>query len=210
MSYARAISINCFKFLLGGFLAAMSRGINKELALRNADRGHDTVGWFTPEEAITTEALANMIVPSDEETPGIDEVDVLGPPALVMLGRLVATSPDRQGLYSRGLLGFDTWALKQRGCRFAELPKEDQASLFGAAQQIYEDWAAGGPAPLKAWRRLRGIIHAGNGSLFAAQLCSQIRDDCLQVFYTSGVSWVWLDYDGPPMDEGYPSVTARR
>ena len=120
------------------------------------------------------------------------------------------TSPQRQQLYSRGLLAFDAWALQEQGCKFAEMPKEDQVTLFGAAQRAYEDWTANASAVVKAWRRLRAIAQARNGSVFAAKLYSQIRDDCFQIFYTSRVSWVWLDYDGPPMDKGYPSLVERR
>jgi hypothetical protein len=90
------------------------------------------------------------------------------------------------------------------------MPKENQVALFKAAQRIYEGWTANGPAALKAWRRLKAISQARKGSLFAAQLYPQIKDDCLQVFYTSRVSWVWLEYDGPPMDKGYPNLMEPR
>jgi hypothetical protein len=33
-----------------------------------------------------------------------------------------------------------------------------------------------------------------------------IRNDCIQIFYTSQVSWVWLGYDGPPMEKGYSNL----
>ena len=204
------IGVDCFNRLLSIGVAAASRGITREVAHRNAERGRNTFRWFTPEEAVAAEALANIVVPSDEETPGIDEVDVLGPPAIVALDNLVAKSSHRQELYSRGLLAFDAWALQERGCKFAEMPKEDQVTLFGAAQRAYEDWTANASAVVKAWRRLRAIAQARNGSFFAAKLYSQIRDDCFQIFYTSRVSWVWLDYDGPPMDKGYPSLVERR
>ena len=210
MSYLRKIGADCFNFLLGICLGVASGGMNKVLARRDAARGRGTLRWFTPDEAAVAEALATVIVPSDEETPGIDEVDVLGPPAIVMLDKLVTTSPHRQYLYSRGLLSFDTWALNQHGCKFAEMPKEDQITLFRAAEQIYASLTWSGPAVLKAWRRLRASMRVGSGSFFAAQLYPQIRNDCLQVFYTSRVSWVWLEYDGPPMDEGYPSLVEPR
>jgi len=210
MSYLRRIGIDCFNLLQYICLAVAARGMNKELAQREAERGRNTFRWFTTGEALVAEALANVIVPSDEETPGLDEVDVLGPPAIVALDKLVKTSSHRQHFYSRGLLSFDTWALNQRGCKFAEMPKEDQTRLFRVAQQIYEGWTASGSATRKAWRRIRAITQAKDGSLLAAQLYPQIRNDCLQVFYTSRVSWVWLDYDGPPMDKGYPSVVEPR
>jgi hypothetical protein len=90
------------------------------------------------------------------------------------------------------------------------MQKEDQIMLFSAAQRVYEDWTAGAPPIMKAWHRIRAIAQARRGSLFAGQLYPQIRNDCLQVFYTSRVSWVWLEYDGPPMDKGYPSLVKPR
>src|SRR5208283_2680528 len=126
MSYLRRVRIKCFNALQ----AVGARGMSKELARRDGERGCHNLRWFTPEEAVVAEALARVIVPSDEETPGIDEVDVFGPPAIVALDGLVATSPHRQYLYSRGLLSFDVWALKKHGCKFAEMSKEDQIRLF--------------------------------------------------------------------------------
>ena len=210
MSYLKRVAINCFNFLQGVCIGMASRSVNKELARRDAKRGGKVLQWFTSDEAAVVEALATVIVPSDDETPGLEDVGVYGPPAIVALDNLVAKSLQRQELYSRGLLSFDIWALKERGCKFAEMPKEDQIMLFGAAQQIHERWTASSSGIMKAWSRLRTITRARNGSLFAAQLYPQIRDDCFQVFYTSRVSWTWLDYDGPPMDKGYPSLLERR
>ena len=184
--------------------------MSKELASRDARRGAEALRWFTPEEAAVAEALARIIVPADEETPGIDEVCVLDPPAIVALDRLVAASSDRQQVYSRGLLSFDRWALKERWCKFAAMAKDDQIALLRTAQQLHEGWTGGIPAIRKTWHRLRAIMQARKGSFLAAQLYPQIRSDCLQVFYTSRVSWVWLGYDGPPMEKGYPSVTTPR
>jgi Gluconate 2-dehydrogenase subunit 3 len=210
MNFLRRAGVDCFNLLQRICLAVATRGMNEKLARRDAERGGNHFRWFTPEEAVVAQALASVIVPSDEETPGIDEVAVLGPPAIVALDNLIMTSSDRQQLYSRGLLSFDVWALKERGCKFAEMPKEDQTLLFTAAQHIYEGWTASGSGMMKAWRRLRAVTKARNGSLFAAQLYQQIRDDCFQVFYTSRASWIWLNYDGPPMDEGYSSLVERR
>ena len=210
MGYSRKKGADYFNFLLGICLGVVSRGMNKELVSRDADRGRNTLRWFTPDEVVVAEALANVIVPSDEETPGIEEIDVLGAPAIVLLDRMIAASPQRQYLYSRGLLSFDTWATKEHGCKFAEMTREDQLMLFGVAERGYKDWTASSCVVGKAWRKLRAIAKSRNGSFFAAKLYPQIRDDCLQVFYTSRVSWVWLDYDGPPMDKGYPSVVERR
>jgi len=210
MGGLKRIGVSYFNAFHDACVSLASRVINKELARRDAHRGQGTFRWLTPEEAVVAEALATIIVPSDEETPGIDEVDVLGPSAIVVLDNLLTTSSWRQYVYSRGLLSFDLWAIKERGCKFAEMTKKDQLMLFGTAQQSYEDWTAGVPVMVKVWRRLHSIAHVSSGQFFAAQLYPQIRSDCLQVFYTSRVSWIWLEYDGPPMDEGYPHLTARR
>jgi hypothetical protein len=202
--------IDSFGTLLGLYVAITTRNIAKELARREAARGRGDLRWFTPDEAAIAEALANIIVPSDEETPGLEEVCVLGPPAIVALDDLIAESSERRYWYARGLLSFDTWALHQRGCKFANMSKEDQRMLFRAAEQIHASLTQNGTAVLKAWRRLLASMRAGTGSFFAARLYPQIRNDCLQVFYTSRVSWVWLEYDGPPMDKGYPSLVAPR
>jgi len=200
----------CFDRLVGKCTAVAVRDIEKELAVRNAARGSGSFRWFTPEEALVTEALARTIVPSDEETPGADEVGVLDAPAVVTLDKLVCSTPWRQHLYSRGLLAFDLWALRERGCKFAEMSKEDQVAFFKSAQQTHERSARRGSAIQRVWRRLREIGEVRRGLFFAAQLYPAIIWDCLQVFYTSRVCWTWLEYDGPPMEKGYPSVTAPR
>jgi hypothetical protein len=190
-------------------LSAALRGFNKELARRDAVRGQGSFRWFTPEEAAVAQALANTIVPTADESVGLDDIDVLGPSAIELLDKLIAACPDRQPVYARGLLSFDVWANKEHGCNFAELSKADQTMLFASAQRGYEEWNAGVPIIVKAWRRIRSILRAPSGRFFAAQLYSQVRGDCIRVFYTSRVSWIWLEYDGPPMDEGYPRLAAR-
>lgn len=210
MSHVRKIFVDWFKRASEACAGAASPGMTKELARREAERGKDTFRWFTPPDAATAEALARIIVPSDQETPGIDEVSVLDPPAMVTLDRLIATSPDRQYVYSRGLLSFDVWALKRHQRKFAELAQGDQIVLFKAAQHLHERQSGRISATKKAWRRLRALAQVGKGTYFAAQLYPQIRNDCLQVYYTSRVSWVWLEYDGPPMDKGYSSLVEPR
>lgn len=187
----------------------VSRGLNKELARRAVERGRGDFRWITPEEAVVAEALAKLIVPSDGETPGIEDVCVLGPSALESLDRLIANSHERQGLYSRGLLSFDVWAKRERECRFASMLQEDQIRLLKASEQSFEEWTSPAPLVQKAWRRFKIVIRGKGIPFSAGQLFPQLRNDCLQVFYTSRVSWIWLAYDGPPMDEGYPKLAAR-
>lgn len=187
----------------------VSRGRDKELARRAAERGHGDFRWITPDEAVVAEALANLIIPSDGETPGIEDICVLGPSTLESLDRLIATSPGRQGLYARGLLSFDVWAQRERGCRFASMLQEDQVRLLKSSERSHEEWTSPAPLVQKAWRRFKIAIRGKGIPLSAGQLFPQLRSDCLQIFYTSRVSWIWLAYDGPPMDEGYPKLAAR-
>jgi len=208
--YLKGICVSGFNVLSDICVAVAARGIVEQVARRDAVRGRGAFRWFTSDEAVVAEALARIIVPSDEETPGMDEVGVLDAPAMVALDHLVATSSLRQKVYARGLLSLDMWARKEGGCKFAEMSSECQIALFRAAQQMYEEWTGSVPAIKKAWRRLRAITRARDGSFFAAQLYPQIRNDCLRVFYTSRVAWTWLEYDGPPMDKGYPSVVVPR
>jgi len=205
----RQLAANCFHLFRNACLAVASREINKQVARRDAQRGGKPFRWFTPEEAAVAEALARIIVPSDEETPGIDEVGVLGTPAIAALDNLIANSCERQSLYSRGLLSFDRWALHQQGCKFAEMPAEHQIAMFKAAEKIYQDTTSASRIR-RSLHRLLAIALVRKGALFAAELYQQIRDDCFRVFYTSRVSWIWLEYDGPPMDKGYPSLVEPR
>jgi hypothetical protein len=202
--------IDRFDFFLNFCLRLLSRDLNAELVRRDAKRGHGDSRWITTDEAAVAEALANLIIPLDDDTPGIDEVSVLGPSTVESLDKLIASSVERQRLYSRGLLAFDAWALRERQCKFVVMAQEDQIQLLKTSQNVYEEWTSAGPVIKKAWRRLR-IIARGKGIPYlAGRLYPQIRSDCFQVFYTSRVSWIWLEYDGPPMDEGYPHLAARR
>jgi hypothetical protein len=205
----KQIWIERFDAFLNLCLRVLSRDFDQELAQRDASRGHGNLRWITTDEAAVAEALANLIIPSDNDTPGIDDVCVLGPSTLESLDKLIVNSAERQSLYSRGLLSFDAWALRERRCKFAMMTPEDQVQLLKTSQHIYEEWTSAAPAVKKAWRRFKIITREKGIPFLAGQLYPQIRNDCFQVFYTSRVSWIWLEYDGPPMDEGYPNLAAR-
>jgi hypothetical protein len=191
-------------------VALVSRDFNAELARRDARRGKTPYLWFTPEEAVVAEALSKIIVPSDENSPGIDEISVLGENAITLLDKMVAESPGIQQFYSQGLLAFDCWAGKEYARPFVELSTAEQESLFRAAHEEYDRSRAQTSLFSRVRRGFDAIVHAGKGTFHAARFCPIIRDDCLQIFYTSRVSWTWLDYDGPPMDMGYPNLVRRR
>ena len=206
----REICSNCFNSVANFGLAVAARSFDKELARRDARRGKGTYRWFVPEEAAAVESLGRIIIPSDEETPGLDEVGVLDAPAVVTLDRMIAASPTRQHAYSRGLLSFDVWALEQDKCTFSQMSTERQVAVFAAAERFNEAFTDRGSTLNRVLRRLQDITHVRKGIYFASLLYSQIRTDCLQVFYTSRVSWTWLEYDGPPMEKGYPDLVERR
>jgi hypothetical protein len=205
----RQIWIERFDAFLDFCFRVVSREPHRELAHRAAQRGKGNLRWITADEAVLAEALANLIVPSDADSPGIEDVCVLGPSTLESLDRLIANSTERQGLYGRGLLAFDAWAQQECGCTFASMSQADQTRLLKASEQIYEDWTSPAPLARKAWRRFKIVIRGKGIPFSAGQLFPQLRSDCLHVFYTSRVSWIWLAYDGPPMDEGYPKLAAR-
>lgn len=209
MSILKRSASRCLRFLKGTYLAMATSGMNAKLASRDAQRGKDGRQWFTADEATAADALATIIVPSDEKSPGFEDVGVLDPPGIVALDRLVAASWYSQFLYSRGLFALHIVAIKKHKRGFAELSKLEQTRLLETAQQVYESWSS--PSALKrGLHKVRSVVQARNGWYFVAQLYPQIRNDCIQVFYTSHVCWTWLGYDGPPMDEGYPHLTPRR
>jgi len=206
----RQIWVERFDAFLNFCARLRSMGLERKLARCAAERGRGGLQWITPREAVVAEALANLIVPADEETPGIEHVCVLGPSTVESLDRLIANSPSRQELYGRGLLAFDLWAQQLGGCAFAALSQADQTRLLQASQDIDEQWTSRGPLVQKAWRRFKIAIRGRGLPFSVGKLFPQLRNDCLQIFYTSRVSWIWLGYDGPPMDEGYPKLAARQ
>lgn len=202
--------IERFDAILHSCYRVISRGLDEELARRAAQRGHGDLRWITPDEAAVAEALANLIVPADDDTPGIEDVGVLGPSTLESLDRLIVNSPERQDLYARGLLAFDLWARAECGCTFTSMSHDDQIGLLETSEQVYEGWSSPTSLARKAWRRFKIVMRRKGVPFSAGRLFPQLRSDCLQVFYTNRVSWMWLEYDGPPMDEGYPTLAARR
>jgi hypothetical protein len=198
-----------FDAVLGLCEIVVSLRLARESARRRAARGHGSFRWMTEDDAIVADALAKLMIPADEDSPGIEDVCILGPSAIEVLDRLVAGSPERQRLYERGLAAFDLWAERECGRRFASVPPEGQMQLLKASQRIHEEWTSHAPLAAKAWRRFKIVISGAGVPHGAGLLFPQFRSDCFQVFYTSRVSWVWLDYDGPPMDEGYPKLAPR-
>jgi hypothetical protein len=209
--HLKAATIKLLDRLLSAGLGFTIKEFNRELERRDGERKEKSGQWLTPDEAAVAEALAKIIVPSDEESPGIDEVCVLGPSAITVLDRMVRNCSNRQYFYSRGLLSFDIWAWRLHGGKFVELSTEQQTNLFRTAQEISDRWKSPPSLIAKLWRRFGApFAEVSNGTFYAALLYPMIRGDSLRIFYTSRVSWVWLEYDGPPMEKGYAKLTEPR
>lgn len=199
-----------FRRLFDKSLALASPGFRKELHRRNVLRTRNESQWFVPEEAVVVWALAKIIVPSVNGSPGIEDLSRPDQTAVALLDKMVAEDSEKQVLYSHGLLAFEFWALAEHRRVFSDLSVEHQVDLFRSAQQRYDARVADTSRTAKMRRAFEAVISARKGIFHAERLYPIIRNDCLQIFYTSSVSWAWLQYDGPPMDNGYCSLTRPR
>lgn len=166
--------------------------------------------WFTRNEADLVEALASLIIPSDEERPGIAEVEVLGPSPIRVIEAWISESPRKKRLYSRGLVSFRNIAQRRFGRPPQELSREDQREILEYLAQRDRDGRKKSGTLGKAAKIARRVGWVFDGSLDAIELFSVLTDDSKAVFYTSRVSWIWLGYDGPPMPLGYPDLDKPR
>ena len=166
--------------------------------------------WFIYEEAELVKILASLIVPSDEYTPGVSEMDVLGPSVLEVIDTLVSGSVKRQALYAEGLAIIDELAERIRKTKFIELSVSQQLDLLKSLDKYDQRHSNQKSLPNKLIKHLPLLRAAWDGSLPALKLFSQLRQDVMEAFYTNEVSWIWLDYDGPPMPHGYSDLQVKR
>jgi len=184
--------------------------IAEELARRDRERPREGPQWFTADESALVEVLAHLIVPSDEGSPGAEQMDVLGRSAVETLDRLVAASPRRQALYARGLLALDRLAKDEYKSTFVALSQENQVHLLQFVDRRHQEWSKPISITAKLKTKIAILYHKWSGLFPATELFPTLVQDVLQAFYTNRVSWAWLDYDGPPMPEGYPHPLDRR
>lgn len=180
---------------------------------KRRDRQRPTQGdrCYTDDERATVAALACLIVPSDDDAPGADDIDVLGPSAVQLIEQWVSRSPTRR-VHARGLIALDEMARKAHGVPFTALSVERQREVFGVVEARYAESTglASSPVLAKIGRKLKRILAMLQGWGPAVDLYPVIVNDVMKAFYTSEVAWVWLGYDGPPMPEGYPSLAGPR
>ena len=195
---------------VGEFVTTLSPTTARELARRQRERPAPGLEWFTADEAALVEVLAELILPSDDHAPGVAQLAQAGRPAVATLDRLVAGSPHRQAVYARGLLAVDRLAQQTDDRRFVELAPARQRLLLQFVERVQERWTAPVSLAGKVRARIVMLYHKWRGLFAAVELFRTLVRDVLQVFYTDRLSWEWLNYDGPPMPEGYPNVLAPR
>jgi hypothetical protein len=196
---------------LGDFVTLLSPQTAKDLARRHRERFREGQRWFTADEAALVEALANLIVPTDEAGPGAERLGLLGRSVGETLDRLVAGSPRRQALYARGLLALDRLAKGEYQSAFLELSRQQQVRLLHLVDRVQQKWSRPSSLTAKIKAKIVRLLYdKWRSSSPAAELFPMLVQDVLEAFYTDPVSWEWLGYDGPPMPEGYLNLFASR
>ena len=202
--------IKSLKWKIEGLLLNLSLDLVNELARRNQKRPGEGTHWFIPEEVGLIQVLASHIVPSDENTPGANEMDVLGSSAVQILDTLVADSPWRQDLYAKGSISIDKLAEKIANSKFSELKEPRQLELLKYLGNLHTNWLKANSSSSKFMKNIFILQQELAGSLPGIELYSTLVRDVTQAFYTSEVCWIWLGYDGPPMPHGYPELDKSR
>jgi choline dehydrogenase-like flavoprotein len=192
------------------FLFRMPNQRRRELKRRDGKRSTDPSRWFIREEHDLVGILASLIVPSEEDTPGASEVEVLGPSAVEKIDAWVAASARKQAAYSQGLIVFDEMAKHKYGCAFVELPAARQVELLRFVDALYQSRSNSSIVQGRFKRNLLFLYQMWDGSGAVINLFPVLRRDALAAFYMSGVSWLWLGYDGPPMPDGYSNPAKPR
>lgn len=197
--------LGALRALFHSFMAKIAFKQSRELLKRDMIRPGGKVSWFTPNESALVNALASLIVPSDDVSPGAQDAE-----AVNTLERNVANSSQRKELYSRGLYSFDKWAQWKYGLIFIKLTPDHQLALMKVIDQEYQKLYKKASLGSKLMRKFKVLPYLRMGLFDAVELFPTLKYDVLQTFYTSDISWVWLGYDGPPMSAGYPDLLERR
>jgi len=203
---AFAVLRRCLEFSdtrLGELVMTLSPRIAKE-------RPRAGPHWFTADESALVEILADLIVPSDDTGPGAAQLALAGRPAAATLDRLVAGSPLRQVVYARGLPALNLLAKDAYRSKFLDLSPQNQVQLLQVVDRVGRQWAEPGSFASKIGTRIIILYHKWSGLFPAVLFFRTLVQDVLQIFYTDPLSWAWLDYDGPPMPEGYPGLAHRQ
>ena len=193
------------KSFIEKFETTLRSSEQKEVALRERLRPHTADKWLLPEEERQLNALASLILPSDQTGPGAADAKVTQE-----LEKMLVASRPKQKLYAAGLASLDRWARRKRKKSFAELSTEQQTDILETLDATFQGWSKEVSAGGKVQRKLTALKLMRAGEYSAVEFFPRLVRDVMQVFYTSRVAWNWLGYDGPPMPQGYSDLWSAR
>ncbi len=156
---------------------------------------------LTEHEFATLEALADLIVPSDDLGPGARDLDA----ARRVEDRLMRHSYELER-YRKGLRWLDQAAAQVYGAGtfFVDLGREEQIALLEQIEATARKLRGGrGGVMGVAWRywdRLMVTLFGFGAGVFFLNL---VREDVLEAVYSHPRTWIALGYDGPPQPLGY-------
>ena len=193
------------KAFIEKFETTLRRSEQKEVARRERVRPHTSDQWLLPGEERQLNALASLILPSDEVGPGAADAKVT-----LELDKMLAASRPKQKLYAAGLASLDRWAQRERKKTFAELSAAEQLEVLQTLDSIYQGWSKEVSGAGKVQRKISALRLMRAGEYSAVEFFPRLDRDVMQIFYTSRVAWNWLGYDGPPMPQGYSDLWSAR
>jgi hypothetical protein len=149
-------------------------------------------------EVALIRCLANLIVPYDDETPGAEDAD-----AVRWIDTSLSLSAQRTALYAAGLIAIDEMAVKASGVGFVEMPHDAQIALLRQIETMVDTIQITPTLGTKLKSVATSVSCQLSGTADAIALFEVLVADVKQAFYTSEICWRWLEYDGPPMFQGY-------
>ncbi len=156
---------------------------------------------LTEHEFATLEALADLIVPSDDLGPGARDVA-----AAWRIENWLMRDSRRLDRYRRGLRWLDQMAALTYGPgrTFLSLSPSEREALLLTVERDVQAWRRP-PASLwdRAWRYWERLLDTLVGLEFGALFFYVVREDVLAAVYSDPRVWSRLGYDGPPQPLGY-------
>lgn len=194
--------------VFGRFLFLIPARRRSLLKRRAGQRPGGDGRWFAAEEAEVVNSLARLIIPSSDDVPGASDLEIMGKPVLEQIDGRVASRPPSQFFYARGLIAVDEMARQAYGRTFADISEHEKAKLLTTMESLHRKSVD--PSRSGFRRKLSHALGMWAGASAAADLYEQVVSDTQQVFYSSDIAWLWLEYDGPPMPLGYESLETAR
>lgn len=178
------------------------------MARRDVQRPRQDGRWFTPEEGAVVNDLACLIVPSHDDAPGANDLEIMGESVLRQIDRRVAADQASQRVYARGLIAVAEMARRSHGRTFTELPDDEKRHILTVLEVQHRRQS---DPSRSGWRRRLAVLWGmWGGQSAAVELYQLVVSDTQRAFYTSEIAWLWLEYDGPPMPLGYETPDVPR